>query len=161
MKFFPKEKNFVASLTTLRFLAGFTLIELLVVVAIIGMLTSAVSVFYSGTRAKSRDAKREQDIKTLASALALYAASNQRYPVYAGYITGSDALTVDLKNSGSLDVAPIDPANSGNYRYQYDSADGTDYVITYLSGNRFHPRQITRRQYREPLELGGYTENRQ
>ncbi|MBI2054573.1 MAG: prepilin-type N-terminal cleavage/methylation domain-containing protein [Candidatus Sungbacteria bacterium] len=110
---------------------GFTLVELLIVVAIIAMLTATVSVFYSGTRAKSRDARREQDIKTLVSALSLYVASSPRYPVYTGYITGADSLSVDLKNSGSVEVAPTDPTNSGNYRYHYYSADGTDYTITY------------------------------
>lgn len=131
MKFYPQEKISVSSLTPLRFLTGFTLIELITVVAIIALLTSVVSVLYSQTRAKSRDAKREQDIKALVNALSLYAGTNQRYPIYSLYITGTDGLSADLRTSGSLNAAPTDPTNQGNYRYHYDSTDGQDYTLTY------------------------------
>ena len=110
---------------------GFTLIELIIVIAIIGILFSVVSVLYSDAKSKSRDAKREQDIKTLTNALSLYAGTSQRYPIYSGYITGTDSLSVDLRNSGAINALPVDPTNAGNYRYSYASTDGQDYTLTY------------------------------
>ncbi len=65
---------------------GFTLIELLVVIAIIGLLASIVMVSLSGAKTKSRDAKRQADIKSIQLALSLYYNDNGMYPknIYAG-----------------------------------------------------------------------------
>ena len=110
---------------------GFTIIEMLVVVAIAGMLLSGVFVLFQGARAKGRDAVREQDIKTLQNALSLYVTNFRSYPVYDGYLTGDDAVSVALKNSDSLPQMLRDSLNSGNYRYSYTSADGSTYILKY------------------------------
>jgi len=81
---------------------GFTIIELLVVIAIIAVLIAAGTVLYSSVKAKSRDATREQHMKTLQNALAIYVASSQSYPVYSGTITGSDDFSVLLKDVGGI-----------------------------------------------------------
>jgi len=49
------------------FQRGFTLIELLVVVAIIGLLAILILFNVSSMRARSRDARRVADIKSLRS----------------------------------------------------------------------------------------------
>jgi type IV pilus assembly protein PilA len=110
---------------------GFTLVELLVVVAIMALLLSLVFVLFSSARAKSRDAKREAEIKSLQTALGIYVTNSGVYPVYTGPITGTDAMSSALLTSGAIPDIPKDPINSGNYVYTYDSTDGRTYTITY------------------------------
>ena len=65
---------------------GFTLIELLVVVAIIGLLASIVLASLNTARAKTRNAKRAQDIKTMQTVLELYRSNNNgKVPVATGW----------------------------------------------------------------------------
>ncbi len=113
---------------------GFTIIELLVVLAIIGLLTALGFALFSEARAKSRDVKREKDIKTLQDALSIYATSASTYPVTDAngvYFTGSDAVSSTLVAAGALSITPLDPQNIGNFRYQYTSTDGFTYTLTY------------------------------
>ena len=123
---------------------GFTIIELLVVVAIIALLASAVIALFSSARARSRDAKREADIKTLQNALALYSTNTRIYPnptPGAGIcLTGSEAISTALINAGAISAIPLDPQQScgsgglpdaTNPHYHYTSTDGSTYTITY------------------------------
>lgn len=112
--------------------AGFTIVELLVVIAIIALLVSLTFAMLQSARAKSRDAERESEIKSFQNALALHIVNNKIYPTYTGAITGADALSTQLLNSGALSGIPKDPLNTGNYVYQYSSSDGSAYVITYF-----------------------------
>lgn len=114
---------------------GFTLIELLVVVAVIALLAAIVLFSIDGIRAKSRDTKRVADIKSIQEGLALYHSDNQAYPIYDGYITGSDMVSTDLKSNGNMNAVPIDPLNGDlggvTYKYHYQSTQGNNYVIEY------------------------------
>ncbi len=76
---------------------GFTLIELLVVVAILGLLASIVLFSVDGVRSKSRDTRRVTDIKSIQEGLAMYHNDSQAYPIFDGYITGSDTMSTALK----------------------------------------------------------------
>lgn len=89
---------------------GFTLIELLVVIAIIGVLASIVMVSLSGAKAKSRDAKRQADIKNIQLALSLYYNENGMYPknIYAAAGTAPDSGLAPTY----LPTVPSDPNNS-------------------------------------------------
>lgn len=50
---------------------GFTLIELLVVIAIIGILSTVVLASLNSARQKGRDARRLEDLKSIANAIAI------------------------------------------------------------------------------------------
>jgi len=114
---------------------GFTLIELLVVVAVIGLLATIVLFAVEGIRAKSRDTRRVSDIKSIQEGLTLYQNNHQIYPVYDGYITGSDTMSAALVNEGLIQSVPTDPLNSSiegvTYKYHYYSNQGKTYLIKY------------------------------
>ncbi len=112
---------------------GFTLIELLVVIAVIGLLAAIVLFSVDGIRSKSRDTRRVADIKSIQEALAMYNNNNQEFPIFDGYITGSDAMSTDLEGDGVITGVPTDPLEDlmGIYRYHYLSTQGSDYVIQY------------------------------
>ncbi len=90
---------------------GFTLIELLVVIGIIGVLSTIVITSLSSARAKSRDAKRVADIKSIQLALALYYTDNGMYPVNI-YAAAGPAPTGGLAPT-YLPVVPTDPLQTG------------------------------------------------
>lgn len=60
---------------------GFTLIELLVVIAIIGLLATLAVVSLGNARSRARDAKRQSDLKAIATAMELYNTENAAYPI--------------------------------------------------------------------------------
>lgn len=125
-------KNFALRALRFKFSRGFTIVELLVVIAIIALLVSLTFALLQSTRAKSRDAERESEIKSLQNALTLHIVNNKIFPVYNGTITGNDAVSIQLLNSGALSSVPTDPLNTGDYVYKYNSIDGSTYIITYF-----------------------------
>ena len=110
---------------------GFTLVELLVVIAIIGLLTGMLLISIRHIKAKARDAQRISDISSVSTALTLYHNDFNAYPIYDGYITGNDTLSLALKDAGTIRSVPTDPLNEGSYRYYYQGTDGTDYYLEY------------------------------
>jgi len=115
--------------------AAFTLIELLVVIAIIALLAILVLFSIENIRAKSRDARRVTDIKSIQEGLAMFHNDYQLYPVYDGYITGSDVMSSALVAAGVMQAVPIDPLNETMeaviYKYHYQSTQGKTYLIQY------------------------------
>lgn len=125
--------------------AGFTLIELLVVVAILGLLSTIVLFSVEGIRAKSRDVRRLGDVKSIMDGLAMYNNNHSTYPVYDGYITGDDAMSVALSGDVVMSKAPVDPINADmagiTYKYYYQSLSGATYFIQYyLETNSIHDK---------------------
>ena len=128
-------------MTTKQSKAGLTLVELLIVITIIGLLATVFGINVGKWRARARDSQRAADIRTLQQGLAFYFFRSDysgNYPVYDIYITGSDALSLDLQANGSMSTVPADPINEGNYRYHYCSleactnqADGVTYYLEY------------------------------
>lgn len=110
---------------------GFTLVELLVVIAIIGLLSGMVVISIKNVKAKARDSQRVSDMNTIVTALNMYHNDNNSYPIFDGYITGTDVLSVALKGVEAISAMPVDPTNTGDYRYYYQSTDGEDFYLQY------------------------------
>ncbi len=118
----------------MSFKKGFTLVELLIVVAIISLLAMVLIFSIPGIRTKSHDRRRLSDINALQTALALYHNDFNDYPIYNGYITGIDTMSMALINNGILNGVPVDPLDDGGegvYRYSYQSTQGKTYMIVY------------------------------
>lgn len=111
--------------------SGFSIIELLVVIAIIAMIGSLAFIQFTGVRARSRDAQREKEIKTIQAALTLYVTNKRAFPVYSGPITGQDPFSLELVAEGAAPAVPKDPMNAGAYVFTYDSSGGQTYTLTY------------------------------
>src|SRR3989344_426424 len=90
---------------------GFTLVELLMVIAIIGIFTSVVFVSLDGSRARSRDAVRVGDLKTLSYAVQTYFQEND------GEFPDSIDDLAPYYEGGSVPADPLgDP-----YYYSFDA----------------------------------------
>ena len=115
---------------------GFTLIELLVVIAIIGLLSTLAVVALNSARAKSRDAKRVSDIKSLQTALELYYQDANSYPAVTGVLgTGSyAALCTNGFTAGGCtnpymgQIQANPTPNGADYTY---SGSASSYQITF------------------------------
>ena len=105
--------------------------ELLVVTAIIAMIGSLAFVQFQQYRSRARDVEREQDVKELQKALALYITEKRVFPISSGPITGADPLSLALLDADALPSIPADPLSTGEYVYVYDSANGQSYTLTY------------------------------
>ena len=110
---------------------GFTLIELLVVIAVIGLLSSIVLVSLQGARAKTRDARRLQEIDQLVKAIQMYYLEYDTYPGDAddGGVIISPKFDSDFKNdlvnAGLFGSVPGDPIDNADYT-NFESAGNDD-----------------------------------
>lgn len=104
---------------------GFTLVELLVVIAIIAILVVLILVALGVARQKARDSQRKTDLRSIQTALELYASDNGTYPADQATVY-STAMETYLK------PMPTDPLNvnvtAGHYGY-VASTDKKDYVL--------------------------------
>ena len=91
---------------------SFTLLEMLIVLGIIAVILSVLSVSFSTTQKKSRDAKRKGDIKALQNGLEQYYSScGYVYPT-AGFSSVACGTTPAI-----ISVIPVDPKNGVGYTY--------------------------------------------
>lgn len=94
---------------------GFTLLEMLIVLGIIAIILSVLSVSFSITQKKSRDAKRKGDIKALQSGLEQYYSScSYVYP------SGTLPTGTSIACGGSpaiISTIPVDPKTGVGYTY--------------------------------------------
>lgn len=124
---------------------GFTILEILVVLAIAGMILSFTIVNIRETRKRSRDSRREEDIKQIQNALNIYANNNRKYPICSTEVVISSLTDTCVGPILVADMAfgagqpPSDPmsATSGtcgetdSYGYCYRSINGSTYELRY------------------------------
>lgn len=104
---------------------AFTLVELMIAIAIIGILTTVASLSYNGVRQRARDSQRKNDLNQIKVVLSSYYTSQtpQAYVTAASKVTinsSNDTLTTALEPNYIRDM-PVDPNNTGNYVYKYQS----------------------------------------
>ncbi len=115
--------------------AGFTLIELLVVIAIIGMLSSVVLASLNSARGKARDARRNEDLVQIRTALNLYESDNGGN-LPTGHYWSSTApggvyawSILQTALSPYIKSLPVDPLNNdGTHAYYYTDSFDTGWI---------------------------------
>ncbi|MGI6103504.1 MAG: type II secretion system protein [Patescibacteria group bacterium] len=106
---------------------GFTLTELMIVIGIIAILSTIVTANLSKGRAVARDARRQQDLSTIATALELYANRNG-----GSYPAPSAGLGVLAQGKlAPLTSVPVDPTGVA-YVYSCTAATSTCFVQAQL-----------------------------
>jgi general secretion pathway protein G len=100
---------------------GFTLLELLVVIGIIGVIVSLAAVAYSSAQRKSRDSRRQSDMKSIQSALEVYY-SESSSPSFVYPDTCDDA------GSYIKGTWPIDPVDVDDLTYT-ELCDSDSYYV--------------------------------
>lgn len=99
---------------------GFTLIELVIVIGILAVLVAVVISVLNPARylAKSRDTRRQSDLKMIQAALEAYYSQKNAYPA-------STDFTFGAKWTGYLTLVPEDPQKGTNPNYCYEVLSGS------------------------------------
>ncbi len=104
---------------------GFTLLEVLVVVAIIGILISIGTAAYTSAQKKSRDGRRQGDLRSIQNAFEQYYADNSAYPISGSCTVSSTYLPAGI---------PKDPKTAVAYTITCDGTGATYCSCALLEG---------------------------
>ena len=103
---------------------SFTLLEMLVVLGIIAIILSILSVSFSTTQKKSRDAKRKGDLQAIQNGLEqYYSICNFAYPASLSTSLACGATPV-------ISVVPVDPKTTTPYPYSPTGTTGFSVCTT-------------------------------
>lgn len=105
---------------------GFTLVELMVVIIILAVLTAIAVPSYMALRNRARVAAAQSEMQNIATALELYNADNDAYPLTAAYPAA-------LQPNYMTIVPTTDPWGVNSYTYV--SAAGATYTLTCTSAD--------------------------
>jgi general secretion pathway protein G len=114
--------------------AGFTLVELLIVLMVLGILATIAIPRFKDMSGKANQVKMKSELKQVQTALELYYAENNEYPVDdAAFEPALDDLVEDV------DIAAYEFAytrtDAKTYSIDVKEAGGADVVATITRGN--------------------------
>ncbi|MBI1292171.1 prepilin-type N-terminal cleavage/methylation domain-containing protein [bacterium] len=113
---------------------GFTLIELLIVVAIIAILAAIAVPNFLEAQVRSKVARSENDLRTIATALEAYRVDNNYYPVTFLFSALPARLARLTSPIAYLSTQPQDPF----FRKTQTGLGGYDPQYIYASGNIYY-----------------------
>lgn len=125
--------------------AGFTLIELIVAITIVSIISSVGFVTYSNSQIIGRDGRRQNDLRSVYTALELYHQKNGRYPCVANNFQASSdnssgfwitddgcggILPVKDFDTNYMNAMPMDPKKNAFTSGNQESADINGYFYS-------------------------------
>lgn len=126
---------------------GFSLIELLAVVSILSILSALIFGTYLTTLARTRDARRKEDLQSVRRALEIYYSEYEVYPTAAagsGLGWGAEFNNGDTqKFRVYMKLLPKDPLSSQDQNYAYTSPDSQTFRLYTCLENEQDPDKIT------------------
>lgn len=117
---------------------GFTLIELLIVVAIIGILAGIAVPQVSNVRSKANLSVVKSDLRSIQTALEIYALDNEGYPAKSDFtkidFDNTDDYEYDVNEDGDQYLVYNEEKVNGNYYFIESSKTtiGSDTTIPSL-----------------------------
>ena len=115
---------------------GFTLVELMIVIAIIALLSGIILTSTTGSKAKSRDARRISDLNQIQLALEQYFDRCGQYPTVDNNLPSTSSTCnvggTSVTINSYISVIPSDPTNDATHKYSYavnNSSNPTDYIL--------------------------------
>lgn len=112
---------------------GFTLVELLVAISILAIISTIGMIFYGQATRASKNSRRAQDMRNIATAMELYKTNIGSYPVSTSTQCLKDIAPNPPLVPDYLKVVPEDPATPiyAQLCYRYRStSDGLGYKAT-------------------------------